>query len=133
MSPPFNEIFNCMNNSKINRSVKKSVIKITLLLMLLSNQGCYHYRVSSANFDPSTGYSKKTVHSFLWGAVQKRTNGIDVVTADCDSLKINKLDEVRVTTNFGYALITVVTLGIWCPVQVEWKCAKPCSRVGTIP
>ena len=117
---------------KINPT-KLSVANIALALMLSLNQGCYHYRVSSANFDPSTSYTKKTVHSYLWGSVQKRTNGIDVVAANCDSLKINKLDEVRVTTNFGYAVITVVTLGIWCPVQIEWKCAKPCARVGTIP
>ena len=122
-----------MNSLKINNTAKVSIIKIGLLLMLSLNQGCYHYRVSSVNFDPSTSYNRKTVHSYLWGAFQKRTNGIDVVTDNCDSLKINKLDEVRVTTNFGYALITVATLGIWCPVQIEWKCAKPCQRVGTIP
>jgi hypothetical protein len=106
---------------------------IGLILILLLTQSCYHYRVSSANFDPSTNYSKKTVHSFLWGAIQKRTNGIDVVTDNCDSLQINKVDEVRVTTNFGYSLINVVTLGIWCPMQIQWKCAKPCGRIGTIP
>jgi len=122
-----------MNNLKKNNTTKVNVIKIALLLLLSLNQGCYHYRVSSANFDPSTGYSKKTVHSYLWGAVQKRTNGIDVVTANCDLLNINKLDEVRVTNNFWYALITVATLGIWCPVQIEWKCSKPSARVVTIP
>jgi hypothetical protein len=37
---------------------------------------------------------------------------------------------VRVKTNLGFALVTVATLGIWCPVQVEWKCGKPCQVVG---
>ena len=111
----------------------KGLIKISLIIILMVNQSCYHYRVSSANFDPSTNYNKKTVHSYLWGKVQSRTNGIDVVADNCDALKINMLDEVRVTTSFPYALITVITLGIWCPIQVEWKCAKPCPREGTIP
>lgn len=102
------------------------------LILALALQSCYHYRVSSANFDPGTEYQRKTVHSYLWGAVQSRDNGIDVVTANCDAVKINKLDEVRVTTNLGYALITVVSLGIWCPMQIEWKCAKPCSTIGEI-
>ncbi|MBI3218414.1 MAG: hypothetical protein HYZ44_02785 [Bacteroidetes bacterium] len=106
---------------------------LVLLLTMTLTQGCYHYRVASAKFDPSTNYQKKRVDSFFWGAAQKRTNAIDVVTANCDSLNINKIDEVRVTTNYGYALITVVTLGIWCPIQIEWKCAKPCEREGSIP
>jgi hypothetical protein len=102
------------------------------LILALVLQSCYHYRVSSTNFDPGTEYQRKTVHSYFWGAVQKRDNGIDVVTANCDAVKINKIDEVRVTTNIGYALITVATLGIWCPMQIEWKCAKPCTTVGEI-
>jgi hypothetical protein len=99
--------------------------------------------VSPANFAPATSYQKKRVDSFFWGAVQKRTNGIDVVTSNCDSLHYDKiakvvktpvgLDEVQVSTNFGYALITVASLGIWCPVQIKWKCSKPCTSIGTIP
>lgn len=95
-------------------------------------QGCYHYRISTAKNDPSTTYVKKTAHSFFWGLVQKRENGIDVVAANCDSLQVNSLDEVRVTTNFGYSLITVATLGIWSPITVQWKCAKPATREGEI-
>jgi hypothetical protein len=34
------------------------------------------------------------------------------------------MQEVRVTTNFGYAVLTVVTLGIWSPMEIEWRCAK---------
>lgn len=97
-------------------------------------QSCYHYRISSAQFDPSTQYTaSKRVDSFFWGLLQKRENGIDVVTKDCDALKIYKVDEVRVSTNFGYSLITVATLGIWSPIKVQWKCAKPCTREGEIP
>lgn len=95
-------------------------------------QGCYHYRVSSAHFDPSTSYNQTTVHSYLWGLVQPAENGINVVTNNCDSLNIHSIDEVRISTNIGYALITVCTIGIWCPMTVEWKCAKPCEREGEI-
>ena len=108
-------------------------MQITLFATcLFALQGCYHYRISSAHFDPSTSYSKKRVDSFMWGLVQKRNNGIDVVANNCDSLNVNSLDEVRVSTNFGYALITVITLGIWSPLKLEWKCAKPCAREGII-
>jgi hypothetical protein len=110
----------------------KSFSLLLLITAGLLFQGCYHFRVSTSHFDPSTEYKKKCVHSFFWGLVQKRNNGIDVVASNCDSLRINSIDEVRVTTNFGYALITTATLGIWCPMQVEWKCAKPCAREGEI-
>jgi Bor protein len=118
---------------KIKTLFIKSSLWLSVACAMLLGQGCYHYRVSSANFDPSTNYQKKTVHSFFWGAAQKRTNGVDVVTSNCDSLRINKIDEVRITNNFLYALATVGTLGIWCPIQIEWKCPKPCTQEGTIP
>lgn len=105
---------------------------LLLVVICAFFQGCYHYRVSTTKSDPSTTYVTKTAHAFLWGLVQKRENAVDVVAANCDSIGVNKLDEVRVTTNFGYSLITVATLGIWSPVTIQWKCAKPCAREGEI-
>jgi len=101
---------------------KKTLLAVSCLVMM---QGCYHARIQTANFDPSTTYESKTVHTMFWGLVQE-----DIVAANCDALQVKGLDEVRVTTNYGYALITVLTLGIWCPTQIEWKCAKPCQLEG---
>ncbi|MDJ1500754.1 hypothetical protein [Xanthocytophaga agilis] len=116
------------------KKITTYTVRIALCVLLCySLQSCYHYRIASAHYDPATTYHHKTVHSFFWGAVQKRTNGIDVVATNCDSLNIHSLDEVRVTTSFGYSLITVASLGIWSPVKIEWKCAKPCPREGDVP
>jgi len=100
---------------------------LLLTFFLFALQSCYHYHINTSNFDPSTHYEKKTVSSFFWGLAQK-----NIIASNCDSLKINSLDEVHIKTNFGYALITVATLGIWCPMTVEWKCSKPCPREGEI-
>lgn len=100
---------------------------ILLVLFFIFLQGCYHYHINTSGFDPSTNYKRKTVNSFFWGLVQQ-----NIVASNCDSLKINSLDEVHVKNNFGYALITVVTLGIWSPMTIEWKCSKPCPREGEI-
>lgn len=102
----------------------KTILLGTSLVIL---HGCYHVRVNTAAYDPSTTYQSETVHTLFWGLVQE-----DVIASNCDSLKIKGLDEVRVTTNFGYSLITVLTLGIWCPTQIEWKCSKPCQREGEL-
>ncbi|HKR03127.1 MAG TPA: hypothetical protein VJY62_00720 [Bacteroidia bacterium] len=103
--------------------------QLILVVIVVTTQSCYHYRVTTSNFDPSTGYEKKTVCSLFWGLAQK-----DVLAVNCDELKLKSLDEVRVSTNLGYALITVATLGIVCPMTIEWKCPKPCPRPdGDIP
>ena len=102
-----------------------TILAVASVFILL--QGCYSYHVSTSHFDPSTHYNKKFVSSFFWGLVQQ-----NVVASNCDSLQVNSLDEVHVKTNLGYAVLTVLTLGIWCPMTVEWKCAKPCPREGDI-
>lgn len=100
---------------------------LLLILCLTLSQGCYHVRVNTATYDPSTTYRSETVHTMFWGLVQE-----DVIASNCDSINVKGLDEVRVTNNFGYSLITVLTLGIWCPTQIEWKCSKPCQREGEL-
>ena len=106
---------------------KPAATVITVACFFILLQGCYSYLVTTSHFDPSTHYNKKTVSSFFWGLVQQ-----NVVASNCDSLKVASIDELHVKTNLGYAMITVITLGIWCPMTVEWKCAKPCPREGEI-
>ena len=113
----------------INATHSKNFYKVlrlsAIVTALIFNSGCYHSRILTSHNDPSTNYTKKTVNSFFWGLVQH-----DVIATDCDAMKLKSIDEVRVSTNLGYALITVFTLGIWCPMQIEWKCPKPCPREG---
>lgn len=94
-------------------------IFITLVLTIFVFEGCYHYRVVVPESDPATDYEDATMHSLFWGLVN---NPPKQLTDDCIS---NSIDEVRVTTNLGYALISIVTLGIWMPMDVEWRCSKP--------
>jgi hypothetical protein len=85
---------------------------------LFVSQACYHTRVLTEAPPASAVYTTKTVHQLFWGLVQQN---VEVKPGDCTS---NALQEVRVTTNFGYSLLTVATLGIWSPLDVEYKCAK---------
>lgn len=86
-----------------------------LLCVAITLQSCYHFRVNSVG-EPATDYKSKMVSAFFWGLVEE-----SVVPDNCPS---NALDEVRVTTNLGYSIVSVVTLGIWMPMNVEWRCAK---------
>jgi len=110
--------------SNLERAAVVKYLKQTFVVAMcaIMMQGCYHVRLHTAANEPGTNYESKTVHTMFWGLLQE-----DVVASNCDALKVNGVDEVRVTTNYGYALITVFTLGIWCPSQIEWK---PCPREG---
>lgn len=111
----------------MKHTIIKNACRLIMICLMATAQGCYHYRVSTANNDPSTTYEKKTVCSLFWGLAQR-----DVTASNCDSLKVKGMDEVRVTTNLGFALITVASLGIVSPMTIEWKCPKPCEREGEI-
>jgi hypothetical protein len=77
--------------------------------------------------DPSTEYKKQTVQKLAWGALPKKS---DIPASDCRNN--TSLDEVRVSSNLGYSVLTVGTLGFWSPSQVEWRCSKPHETPGVI-
>ena len=102
--------------------------------------GCYNYRVAAPNVSASTDPEppSETQWAFFWGALEQPFD------ASCYCMN-NALKQTTVTTNYAYALLTVITLGIVVPVQVEVVCAKPppgspppippvgCSGVETLP
>jgi len=67
------------------------------------------------------GFTKRTVHALLWGALQQNLLPPPAATtkspANCQSMR-----QVKLPMNYGYALITVLSAGIWSPMQVAWKC-----------
>jgi hypothetical protein len=104
---------------------RKLLLGLSITLIFSS---CYTARVAT-QAQAGSETSKQTVNFFLWGIIQSPKR---ITTPVCDALKVNGMAEVTVKNNFGYALITVVTLGIWSPTLIEWKCGKPCQKVGTI-
>ena len=109
------------NGSQLHR--KLSVIFVSLCCLI--NAGCYHVRVLAPHPDPATEYKHKTVNTLAWGLVKE-----DKTADDCTGS--NALDEVRVTSNLGYSVLTVATLGFWQPTKVEWRCSKPHEQPDTI-
>lgn len=108
---------------------RRNVCKIVLLLAVASVlQSCYHYTITSKN-SASTETKSATMHNLFWGLAIKPRNGLNPPNCAAPDPPVG-LHKVRVTTNFGYSVITVVTLGIWSPMKVEWQCAKPCQPGG---
>ena len=50
------------------------------------------------------------------------------IVVDCPT---NLLDEVRVKQNLFQALATVLTLGLYMPTKIEYKCAKVPTTEGS--
>lgn len=68
------------------------------------------------------GFTKRTVHAFFWGGLQQNLlppapTANSKTPANCKSMR-----QVKLPRNYGYAFITVVTAGIWSPMQVAWQC-----------
>jgi hypothetical protein len=97
------------------RPVLTRVLAVFFLAATFALSGCYHYRVVTPDA-PATEYNRTTLHAMFWGLLQH-----DADVGDCVS---NALVEVRVRNNAGYILLSAVTLGIWVPLDVEWRCAK---------
>ena len=110
--------------------MKALLLMKTWLLMVIPLLGlsfllpaCAHYRVVVPEPTPATDYQTVTMHAYLWGAIED--------TQPTENCLDNLIDEVRVKQTFPYVLATTLTLGIWMPLEVEWKCAKRPLKEGT--
>lgn len=100
------------------RMHRRPMLRISVFLLWLLLAACYRNMVEVPRRDPVTEWRGKTVHSLFWGLVKSR----DPVAENC--APSNALDSVRSDSNLGYSLLTVITLGIWSPTRLEWRCAR---------
>lgn len=110
---------------RARHSLSKHAAILALVASFFVAQACYHYRLTPPDPSPETEWRGKTAHSLFWGLVQE--------DLEADNCLDDVIDQVRVTTNAGFALLTIVTLGFWAPVRVEWRCASTEAPPGQIP
>jgi len=97
--------------------------KWPLLLVVFFCSSCYSYRITT-HAQAGTELQQTKAAALFWGLAQTPKL---ILTPNCDSLALGGMSEVRMHRNFGGFLLTALTLGIYCPVIVEWKCSKPCA------
>lgn len=102
-----------------SKTIQNSVIFLILAMALFLNS-CTTTRIVT-KYDSDTFANnplhQRTTWSFAWGLVQPKD-----INPKCDS-RFNHLDQVTVKNNLGFALISVLSLGIVMPQRVEWECA----------
>lgn len=103
-------------NTSFMRSGKKAIVRIfsAQLIMLLLFTGCMNMRVV-AQYDSDNPLPQEVTRwAWFWGLKQPN----DVKTdASCSSICI-----ITVKNNFGYALISTLSLGIAVPMRVTYEC-----------
>jgi hypothetical protein len=94
------------------------------LVGMLALQGCAEYRVSLTESEPvqPEGEASEdvthTVDAYFWGNVLEP----QVVTVDCEG---EGIEDVAVQRTDQQRLISVVTLGIWMPADLRYRCKAP--------
>ena len=98
----------------------RNVFLILVMTLAVFSYSCTTTRIVT-KYDSDTfannPLNQRTTWSFAWGLVQPKD-----INPKCDS-RFNHLDQVTVKNNLGFALISVLTLGIVMPQRVEWSCA----------
>lgn len=64
------------------------------------------------------------MNAYLWGYIMSPL----VEPADCEG----GINDVIVDDNLGYDLISVITLGIWKPMSVRYRCKAAGSSSGSV-
>jgi len=94
---------------------KQILILVFGLLVILS--GCHRYSVVASHDTDSVVTQKATRYSFVGGLIKPKN-----INAGCPQESISNL---TVKTNIGHQLITLITLGMVVPVEIEWSCSPP--------
>jgi hypothetical protein len=78
---------------------------------------------------PGTEWKSANLNCFLWGLIRQ-----DLPITNCRLANGQRLgiEEIRVGRNWLQGLVTALTLGIWAPTRISWRCCRPPSQSGTL-
>lgn len=99
---------------------------------LLFLPGCASFHLTVPDSDPiqpegqAAEYQKKTMHAYFWGLVLDP----QVFSAECRGQGMN---DVVIYRTLAHDLAAVVTLGLWMPTEVGFRCKAPPTRPGVLP
>ena len=99
---------------------------------LLALGACSSYQVRLPDSDPfqpegqAEEYESRIMHTYFWGLINKPKT----FDAQC---KGEALNDVVVESNYAMDLATVLTLGIWSPIEVKYRCRAPGTRQDQFP
>ena len=99
---------------------------------LLVLTGCANFQITVPDSDPIrtkgqvAEYQKKTMHAFFWGLLLDP----QVLAAECHGQGIN---DVVIHHTLAHDLAGAISLGLWMPTEVRFRCKAPPTRPGVLP
>ena len=117
-----------MENRTFSVSFLKQWFSVLVLVSALAGaQGCANYQVRIPDIDAlEKPYRGGTMHAFFWGFWVNP----QVMAAECQGEAIN---DVVITRTYLHDLASVLTLGVWMPVEVHFRCRAPDVDGGVFP
>jgi hypothetical protein len=107
-----------MDKSHSTNTFKKSLLSVlALAFFLVFVPGCAQYHLDMKDSDPAEKpYKGKMIHALGWGLLYQPQQ----ITTDCNTE--TGINDVIVKSNYLYNLASVLTLGIWMPIEIEHRC-----------
>ncbi len=107
-----------MNTKHVFQAFKTpwpSLMMVVFCLMFA--QGCAQYHLDMKDSDPAVEpYTGNMIHALGWGLLYSPQQ----ITTDCHTE--TGINDVIVKSNYLYHLVSVLTLGIWMPIEIEHRC-----------
>ena len=119
-----------MRNPGIAKSFCSSWVAACIGVLFLSS--CASFQVSVPDSDPiktkgeTAGYQKKTMNAYFWGLALDP----QVLAAECHGQAIN---DFVIYHTLAHDLAGVITLGLWMPTEVYFRCKAPSTKPGAHP
>lgn len=115
-----------MNASTIPIRRVRSGLAAAVVVVAALAQGCANYQARVADGKPlEQAYEGGMMNAYMWGAwVSPEIRSAE----DCK----RGMYDVVVENNYLYSLASVVTLGIWMPMDVSYRCKAPGVQGGGV-
>ena len=109
---------------RLRRNLRGGTI-VGVLLLFAAASGCATYPLQIASPDPldDRDVRGEVVDAWFWGLYRSPHT---LVAED----QGHGISDVEVKTNYGYALVTVISLGIYMPVEIRYRVKAPTGDFG---
>jgi hypothetical protein len=103
------------------------LIVVIIATLWFTVESCSTYTVTTATRTPADEmyFNKRVIASYFWSTLNVPPRLVD----SCYGNNTGYSD-LRITTNWGYSLLHVVSLGSVSLLKVQWICQKPCPEIG---
>lgn len=97
--------------------MRRRILAVALLLFVAGPVGCYHARIETGVLASATRIDQNWAPGFLFGLVPPGA-------VDTSGTCINGVSTVETQLGFANQLVSMLTVGIYTPMQINVTCAQ---------